>query len=51
MSRIFVHGAIEIWRGLDPWSETFWVYGCTRSGDPMTAPTLAMAYAITATRE
>lgn len=48
MSRIYAERGIEIWRSLDPWGETFWVYGCTHSGDPMTAPTLDMAYAIAA---
>ncbi|WP_199200501.1 hypothetical protein [Alkalicaulis satelles] len=51
MSRVFAQWAIEIWRSLDPLGETFWVYGCTRSGDPMTAPTLDMARAIAASHK
>ena len=48
MSRVFAHDRIEIRRSLEPWGETFWVYGCTLSGDPMTAPSLDMAFAIAA---
>ena len=38
----------DIWVSQEEFGAEYWVYGCTGSGDPMTAPNLEMAFELAA---
>lgn len=48
MKLIERNGDTEIWVSQESYGLEFWVYGCTESGDPFTAPNIDMARQIAA---